>query len=139
MFWTRNTPLSHLAPETISALEGNFNTFEIGQLVKLGTMVSLHAGSTLALEGALGREVVVIVKGTASVARDGANVAQVAAGDIVGEMAVLFDERRNASVVAETSVDAFVLTSQEFRSLLSNCPRLANNIATIAQQRLATV
>lgn len=139
MFWTSKTPINRLAPKTISALENSFNRFEIGELAKLGTQISLDAGSTLALEGALGREVVVIVSGTASVIRNGETVATVTEGGIVGEMAVLFDERRNASVVAETAVDAFVLTSQEFRSLLDACPRLANNVAVTAEQRLAAI
>lgn len=139
MFWTKKTPLNNLSPERKTALTSNFNDFEIGQLVKLGTMVSLTAGSTLALEGAFGREVVVIVKGTAAVTRDSEHVATVGAGDIVGEMAVLSGERRNATVVAETAVDAYVLSSQEFRSLLSNCPRLESRVAATAEQRLATV
>lgn len=139
MFWTKKTPLSNLSPERKTALTSQFNDFEIGQLVKFGTLVSLTAGSTLALEGAFGREVVVIVKGTAAVTRDGEHVATVGAGEIVGELAVLSGERRNATVVADTAVDAYVLTNQEFRSVLSNCPRLESRVAETAAKRLATV
>jgi len=139
MFWTKQTPLSHLSPESLTALSKHFNEFEIVQLTKLGTMASLEAGTTLALEGAFGREVLVIVTGTASVTRNGEPVAKVTGGDIVGELAALSGDRRNASVVAQTAVDAYVLTNQEFRKLLTTCPRLASRVANLAEQRLATV
>lgn len=139
MFWTRKSPIAHIPTKVVNALESDFSDFELAKLSQLGTLVELESGTTLALEGTFGTQAIVMVEGTASVLRNGETVATVSAGDLVGEMALLSGDRRNATVVADTKVSVYALSVQEFHSLLAECPRLGSRVRSIAVQRLASV
>lgn len=138
MFWTKKTPLNYVPKRIIDALSSQFNDHELTELVTLGTLVELDAGTKLTVEGTTGREALVIVSGTASVLRDGETVATVGAGDVVGEIALLSGEPRMANVVADTEMAAYVLSPSEFSTLLARCPRLERKVSTTAVKRLAT-
>lgn len=72
---------------------------------------SVHEGTTLIREGDYSNEMIAIESGTADVMRDGATVAQVGPGDVVGELGVLEKGMRNASVVATSSMRLIRLTN----------------------------
>lgn len=136
MFWTSKNPASHLSESVIAALSANFRRDEIHQLAGLGTLIELDAGSKLTTEDTIGREAMVIVSGTASVIRRGATIATVGAGDIVGEIALLSGARRNATVIADTTVGVYVMSSLEFASWMASCPRLENRTNASVVRRL---
>jgi CRP-like cAMP-binding protein len=85
----------------------------------LTTLVSFPEGRVICREGELGREAFVLVSGTAAVSRDGAPVAVLGAGEVVGEGALLGDGRRNATVTATSDVTALVMSIREFNTLLT--------------------
>lgn len=138
MFRTKKkSELRNVSSEALAALQRNFNVAELAELLSLSTAATITAGQPLATQDRLGREVVVIVSGTASVLRDGQQIAQVGPGDIIGEMSILTGELRNASVVANETISAYVLSAREFTSLLDREPALHNKIAVNAVKRLA--
>ncbi|MBV9487734.1 MAG: cyclic nucleotide-binding domain-containing protein [Frankiaceae bacterium] len=98
------------------------------------TPVSFDDGDVICQEDHLGRQAFIIVSGTAVVSRGSEVLATVGAGDVVGELALLGDGRRNASVTAIEPVRAYVMSAQEFNSLLA-LPSVADEIRRIAQQR----
>lgn len=98
------------------------------------TPVSFDAGDVLCLEGHLGRQAFIIVSGTARVSRGEQTLATVGAGDIVGELALLGDGHRTASVTALEPVQALVMTAQEFASL-RRLPGVDAEIHRIAAER----
>ncbi|MBV9871137.1 MAG: cyclic nucleotide-binding domain-containing protein [Frankiaceae bacterium] len=100
------------------------------------TPVSFDDGDVICQEDHLGRQAFIIVSGTAVVSRGSEVLATVGAGDVVGELALLGDGRRNASVTAIEPVRAYVMSAQEFNSLLA-LPSVADEIRRIAQQRQA--
>jgi serine/threonine protein kinase len=63
-------------------------------------------------------------------------VAQLGAGDVVGEMALLTGERRNADVIAEGDVECIVLDRGTVMPLLEEHPPLARFLTEILGQRL---
>ena len=85
----------------------------------LVTPVEFEPGDVLVHEGDVGREAFVLLSGTARVTRDGAGIATAGRGDLVGEVALLGDGYRTATVTATTPVTAFVMNPREFNSLLS--------------------
>jgi len=100
----------------------------------LTTPVTFAPGRALCREGEVGREAFVILSGTATVARAGVTVAEVGAGDVVGEAALLGDGRRNATVTATSPVTALVMSIREFNSLLA-LPGVDASIRGLHQSR----
>jgi CRP/FNR family cyclic AMP-dependent transcriptional regulator len=100
------------------------------------TSVTFDGGDVLCREGHLGRQAFIIVSGTARVSRDGEILATVGPGDIVGELALLGDGRRTATVTALESLRAMVMSPQEFVSVLA-LPGVDDEIRRIAAERNA--
>ncbi len=78
-------------------------------LAKLGKQLTWREGSTPITEGTSGAAFFLILEGRVQVVRNGKTVAHLEDGDFVGEIALLKNEPRNATVnaVAETHVFAF--------------------------------
>lgn len=123
-------------PDSLTeALGSKFNEHELRTLSRLGTIVELESGAVLTTEGRPGREAIVILDGSAAVSRGNEIVANVGAGAIIGEAALLSGEPRNATVVATSPLTIAALNSAEFSTLMSDCPRLAGHIRTLAEER----
>ena len=132
-FLSRNAREIH--PAILDSLEAEFSEQEMAALSRLGTIANIAAGQAFATEGSIGREAVVIISGNADVVRDDAVIATVGAGAILGEISLLKGDPRNASLIAHDDVELLVMSSREFRSLLDQCPRLANEVAQLIDQR----
>lgn len=65
-------------------------------------------------------------------------VARLKAGDIVGEMAVLTGEHRSTHVDAETDMDLWSLTREQFDILSQEFPDLRNFLTEIVAQRFSS-
>ena len=99
------------------------------------TPVRLPAGVVLVTEGQRNVQFVLIETGTVSVTRDGQQVAELGAGDFVGELSLLGDGVANATVTTTTPVDALVSSSVEFDALLRST--LGDAITATAAARTA--
>jgi CRP/FNR family transcriptional regulator, cyclic AMP receptor protein len=78
---------------------------------------SVSAGATLLREGDFSNEMIAIESGTADVLRDGATVASIGPGDVIGELGVLEKQTRNASVVATSPMRLIRLTNWDVKRL----------------------
>jgi CRP-like cAMP-binding protein len=92
-------------------------------------------GKAVIRVGNWGHEVILVLEGEVDVQRDGQTVATLGPGSHVGEVAVLDDARRNATVVAKTPVVIGAIDSGLFRSLLRDIPVLAERVAASAAER----
>jgi CRP/FNR family cyclic AMP-dependent transcriptional regulator len=111
---------------------------ELADLARLTDDLQLPAGRVLCKEGTVGREFFVIVDGEAEVTRKGKRVALRAGGDFFGEIALLTDTRRTATVTATTPLRCFVLTRRDFRRLLDESPGVERKVLTALGERLAS-
>jgi CRP/FNR family transcriptional regulator, cyclic AMP receptor protein len=94
------------------------------------------AGRELIRQGEFGHEFFVIVEGTAEVLQDGAAIAEMGPGDFFGELALLDEERRTATVRATSPMRVLVMTRQSFRALDRAVPGVHATISeAIAQRR----
>jgi CRP-like cAMP-binding protein len=84
---------------------------ELRRIATFANEDSVSAGATLIREGDYSNEMIAIESGTADVKRDGATVAQVGPGDVVGELGVLEKGMRNASVVATSAMRLIRMTN----------------------------
>jgi CRP-like cAMP-binding protein len=103
----------------------------------LMTPIDLEAGATLTRQGEIGREFLIVLEGEVEVTRDGTSVATRGTGDYVGEIALLDERPRTATVTAKTDVVAEVLDRREFTALLEKSPDIASQIMATMAQRLA--
>lgn len=114
-------------------------TDELRQIDSVADEVAISAGKTLIRQGELGREFVVITDGTVRVERDGEEVATLGAGAHFGELALLVDHPRNATVVAVTDLTVQVIDRRGFQNLLDNSPHLTRNLMLSLARRLSEV
>ena len=90
----------------------------------------VSAGVKLTGEGASGYSFFVLREGTTTVTIDGNEVRTLGPGDFFGELAILGDGRRTATVTTATPVRVLVLFGTEFRQLQQDYPELAAQIET---------
>jgi len=79
----------------------------------------------------------VLVEGKVQISRRGRRVATLAGGDFVGEIALLTELPRTATVTAETPVRLFVLTSREFHAVLDRDRNVEGKVLRALARRLA--
>jgi len=95
----------------------------------------VKAGKNVIKAGNWGHEFVLVLEGDVEVRREGNVVATLGPGDYVGEIAVLNDARRNATVVATSPALIGAIDTGIFRWLLGEIPVLAERIALTADER----
>lgn len=87
---------------------------------------TFSSGSTIIREGDKGKKFYILKEGSAKVTAGGTEVGQLAAGQYFGEMALLDDEVRKASVIATTDCECFVLDRPTFTKLLGSLQHVIN-------------
>jgi CRP-like cAMP-binding protein len=110
---------------------------ELAQLARVSEDLEVEPGTVLCMEGDIGQEFFVIVNGKIKVTRRGRRIAVRGAPDFVGEIALLEELPRTATVTAETSVRLFVLTGKDFRHLLDENPSVERKVLRALARRLA--
>jgi CRP-like cAMP-binding protein len=94
------------------------------------------SGERICGEGAPGYSFFVIDDGTASVTRDGADVATLTAGDFFGELALHNDGRRTATVTATSPLTYYAMFGSDFRQFEAEMPNAAEHIKAAIAERL---
>ncbi|MGA3146046.1 MAG: cyclic nucleotide-binding domain-containing protein [Acidimicrobiales bacterium] len=102
----------------------------------LATRLELRQGRELTRQGDIGREFIVVLEGTVDVMIDGELVNTCNAGSCFGEIALLSDRRRTATVVAKTDVVVDVIGRQEFSTLLQDHPAIAEQLKAVMAAHL---
>ena len=109
---------------------------QIAAVDALVTTMDVAAGRELIRQGEVGREFMLVVDGEAEVRRDGAVIVTRGPGDFFGEMALLLDQPRNATVVATTDMTIEVIDRRDFKRLLEEYPELYAPLLETTAQRL---
>lgn len=82
----------------------------------------LKAGDTLMTEGERGDEAYLLERGSLKVTREGVLLAELQEGEWVGEMSLLLDEPRSATVTATTNAQLRPVTRDTFGRVLAEDP-----------------
>ena len=93
-------------------------------------------GYTIAAEGSGGVGFFVIAEGEAAVSVRGEEVGSLKAGDSFGEVALIDDGARSASVTAKSALLCYGLTSWEFRPLVEGNGQIAWKLLQTLAKRL---
>jgi CRP/FNR family transcriptional regulator, cyclic AMP receptor protein len=112
------------------------NSHQVDHVLKVADELNIPAGTAFIREGEVGREMFIIVDGTADVTRNGSPIAEIGRNDFVGELSVLRHAKRNATVTARTDLDVLVLTNNVIEPLLDDIPGLAKALLYDVVDRL---
>ena len=97
---------------------------------------SFPEGASLVEEGSTGTSFFVIGEGNATVSVGGDQRATLGPGDYFGEMAIVDEGVRSASVIAATDVRSYFLTPWEFRPFVEEHPKIAWKLLQNLARRL---
>jgi CRP/FNR family cyclic AMP-dependent transcriptional regulator len=86
---------------------------------------TFSAGETVTAEGSSGVGFFVIESGNAKVTVGGQDRRTLGPGDYFGEVALLNESARTATIIAESDLKCYGLTSWEFRPLVETQPSIA--------------
>jgi CRP/FNR family transcriptional regulator, cyclic AMP receptor protein len=110
---------------------------ELGLVAQIADEIDLPEGKTLMREGDRGREFFVLVEGSADVRRQNRKVNTLGGGDFFGEIALVSQRPRTATVTTSSPVRALVVTEQSFRSLLDRAPDVQRKVLQALADRVA--
>jgi CRP-like cAMP-binding protein len=100
---------------------------------------TFEPGAHVTAEGGRGARVLaffVIVDGTATVSKRAKKVATLGPGDYFGEIALMLDAPRTATVTADTALSCLATSAWAFRPLLAEDTPLAERLLTTMANRL---
>lgn len=109
---------------------------QLVELAKVAEDVDFGAEKVLCRQGDHGQEFFVIMDGEAEVTQNGKSVAICRAGDFFGEIALIEQVPRTATVTAKTPIRFFVITSQAFFRLLDEQPAIERKVLRSLARRL---
>jgi CRP-like cAMP-binding protein len=110
---------------------------ELGELALVADEIDVDAGKVLTREGDSGREFFVLVEGAAEVRRKGRRVRTLDSGDFFGEIALVSDRPRTATVTTTAPGRLLVVTDRAFRELMQKMPSIQLKVLTALADRLA--
>ncbi len=106
-------------------LFAELNDKELGKLAGLMKERPVEAGRTIVEEGKGGVGFFVIQTGVANVSVGGDVVRTLGPGDHFGEIALIADTPRTATITADTDLQCFGIAAWHFRPLVESNPALA--------------
>jgi len=126
-------------PEELSdiPLFSSLSDAELQELANWFDVQTAGEGVRLIGEGAAGYSFFVLTEGSASVTTQGADLAALGPGDSFGEIAILGNGRRTATVTTTSPARLLVLFGTEFRQLQQRQPGIAARIEQAMRKRVA--
>lgn len=112
------------------------NKRELARIAALTAEIEVPEGRVLMRQGKPGRECFVIEEGTAKATVRGRKSRMMGPGECFGEMALLHDAPRSATVIAASDMQLLVLDSREFSTLLEDVPSVARKVLAVVGERL---
>ena len=111
---------------------------QLEQLARVLEEERVPAGTEVVREGEQGDRFYIVAAGDLDVSVDGSPVRTMHAGDHFGEIALLRDVPRTATVTAATDADLYALDQDEFIAAVTGHATSARAAETVVSQRLAT-
>jgi CRP-like cAMP-binding protein len=109
---------------------------ELEQLAKISEDMEVDAGKVLCREGEPAGEFFVIIEGEAEATKGDAPLRTMGKGDFFGEIALIEDIPRTATVTAKTPLRFFVLTRQSFWGMVDRMPAVERKVLRALARRV---
>jgi CRP-like cAMP-binding protein len=117
-------------------LFAGFGRREIERLGMLADEVAVPDGTVLIRQGDLGRDMMVLIAGNVVIERDGEQVNRLGPGDFFGEIALVNEGPRTASVTTDGPARLLVVSHTDFHSMMEEFPGIAAQIMHTLANRI---
>ena len=133
--FTRDTKVEALKRAPLLA---GLSRKELTALAMMTEDMELDKGRVLCREGQRGEEFFIVMEGEVEVSRGGKKLRTLGSGGFFGEIALVEDLPRTATVTASTGIRFFVLTRRSFLRLLDEKPAVERKVMRSLARRLAS-
>jgi len=116
---------------------GNMGTQQLAEVLDRGAWVAFAPGQEVMRQGDIGDAFYAISSGQVDIVRDGAVINTIGSGSYFGEVALLMDVPRTATVVSRTPVRAFRMGREGFDQLVGDAFRRGTLISHSVTEELA--
>ena len=106
------------------------------RLGMLAEQVDVPPGKVLIRQGESGGDMMVLVSGQVGVERDGERLNTLGPGDFFGEIALVAEGPRTATVTSESPARLLVVSHRDFHSLLEEFPEVAVQVLVTLAHRV---
>jgi CRP/FNR family cyclic AMP-dependent transcriptional regulator len=109
---------------------------DLAEIAGIADEIDLREGKDLTREGGPGREFFILIDGDADVKKGSRRVNRLGPGDFFGEIALVAQRPRTATVTATSPIRALVITDRSFRMLLEHQPAIQGKVMSALAARL---
>jgi len=116
-------------------LFGELDHHDLTRLAAITREIWVPAGGVLIAKGDLPYDVLVIEEGEVEVTLDGERLASLGPGQVVGEIGLMEQQRRMATVTATTDVRAVAISAADLNVLAREMPEVVGDIRATGEER----
>ena len=116
-----------------------FSGFDRRRMERLGMLadeVDVPAGKVLMRQGESGSDMMIVVRGSVAVERDGSRLNTLGPGDFFGEIALVDGGPRTATITAEDPTTLLVISHRDFHSMMDEFPEVASQVMNALANRV---
>lgn len=114
----------------------NCTAEEIAAIAAVAQESAFQAGQIIVTQGTPGQAFYLILTGRVEIIRDGQSLGAFGPGDFFGEMSLLDQAPRSATIRALDPTTCLMLSSWDFKSLLERYPSIAVKLLEVLSRRL---
>ena len=109
---------------------------ELACVAEITKEVPFEEGNVIIKQGEIGDCLYLVIEGNVRVVTGDQELVHLGKGECFGEMSLLDSEPRSASIQAVTDVILLRITQDDFFSMMSERPKITNEILTVLTRRL---
>lgn len=109
---------------------------EIEAIAAVAQANEFQPGQIIVTQGTPGTAFYLILQGRVEIMRDGSSLGALSAGDFFGEMSLLDNAPRSATIRALETTTCLMLSSWDFKALLEQHPSIAIKLLEVLSRRL---
>ncbi|HUJ64410.1 MAG TPA: cyclic nucleotide-binding domain-containing protein [Acidimicrobiales bacterium] len=125
--------LEHLAQVKMFS---SLNKKELAMVSRASDVITVKDGTDIVKEGTYGHDFYLILEGAATVRRNGRKVAELGPGNYFGELSLLDNGPRSATITAAGETELAVIGQREFMAVLDQVPAVSRKLLMTMASRL---
>ena len=125
--------LEHLAQVKMFS---SLNKKELAMVSRASDVITVKDGTDIVREGTYGHDFYLLLEGAATVRRNGRKVAELGPGSYFGELSLLDNGPRSATITAAGDTELAVIGQREFMGVLDQVPAVSRKLLVTMATRL---